>query len=513
MWGLKTFNYEEATSYDPTQWRQRLQEARSISVEGEGGGDYDPGRDGPGVVAAVCVRDHWNEMSEDERSWCVDVVCSEIEREPDQWNHPARVQRNSMATDRPCAWVLPLLLGKDLSVAQMDRVRRALVIALTHPVDEVRWYAALGIGKHLWAIDRDLTLRCVNALATEATLIQKALNAERSKPYVQQRKLDEIQKDVVALIRQRFFEADGIANQAYAQMNTSSWFGAEANKYILAIFEQAPTEPEAIVAFKRLASTLVEWWDSDDDRRRDRHAERPERDYETEATLTNLLEEFLLRTPDDSALCIVRPIVDAIDRHPDKVYWILLGLIVAEDRQPNTPQFWSLWKEFANGVRRATWLSRIDDEHAKGRGMVSAIFLGTWWKEEVRHWRSLEGHAGNVHALFEGLPPSSTVLHSYLKFLYHVGEQSLPEAFMRIAERLRQGDPRKMLLKGDTIFLLEVLLQRYVYGKPLELKRQKNLRDAILFLLDLLVEHGSSAAFRMRDDFVTPISATSSSHD
>lgn len=508
MWGLKTFSYEEAANYDydPTQWQQRLQEARSISVEGDGGGDYDLGRDGPGVVAAVCVRDHWNEMSEDEQSWCVDVVCSEIEREANEWNHLARVQRNSMAADRPCAWVLPLLLGKDLSAAQMDRVRRALVIALTHLVDEVRWYAALGIGKHLWAIDRDLTLRCVNALATEATLVQEALDAERSKPYAERRKLDEIEKDAATLIRKRFFETGGIANQAYTQMDTSSWFGAKANKYILAIFEQAPTEPEAIAAFERLASTLVQWWDSDDERRQDRHAKRPERDYETEATLTNLLEEFLLRTPAGSALSIVRPIVDAIDRHPNKVYWILLGLIAAEDRQPNTLQFWSLWKEFANGVRWATWLSRIDDEHAIGRKMVSAIFLGTSWKEGVRHWQSLEGYAGNVHTLFEDLPPSSTVMHSYLKFLYHVGEQSLPEAFMRIAERLRQGDPRKMLMNGDTIFLLEVLLQRYVYGRPLELKRQRNLREAVLFLLDLLVEHGSSAAFRMRDDFVTPVS-------
>jgi hypothetical protein len=63
-----------------------------------------------------------------------------------------------------------------------------------------------------------------------------------------------------------------------------------------------------------------------------------------------------------------------------------------------------------------------------------------------------------------------------------------------------------MMKKGNTVFMLETLLQRYVYGRPLELKHQSNLRDAILVLLDLLVENGSSAAFRMRDDFVTPIS-------
>ena len=49
------------------------------------------------------------------------------------------------------------------------------------------------------------------------------------------------------------------------------------------------------------------------------------------------------------------------------------------------------------------------------------------------------------------------------------------------------------------------MLQRHVYGRPLELKRERTLRDAVLFLLDLLVEQGSSSAFQMRDDFVTPI--------
>ncbi len=63
-----------------------------------------------------------------------------------------------------------------------------------------------------------------------------------------------------------------------------------------------------------------------------------------------------------------------------------------------------------------------------------------------------------------------------------------------------------MMGRANTVFLLEGLLQRYVYGRPLELKREPELRDAVLALLDLLVENGSSAAFRMRDDFVTPAS-------
>jgi hypothetical protein len=136
--------------------------------------------------------------------------------------------------------------------------------------------------------------------------------------------------------------------------------------------------------------------------------------------------------------------------------------------------------------------------------MSAAIFMTQWWKDDVRHWRSLEGHAFRVHELFRELPPSALVLDKYVRFLYYIGEQSLPEAFRYIAERLQAGDPLSMLRMSNTVFMLETLLRRYVYGRPLHLKSNRELRESVLYLLDVLVESGSSSAYRMRDDFVTP---------
>jgi len=96
------------------------------------------------------------------------------------------------------------------------------------------------------------------------------------------------------------------------------------------------------------------------------------------------------------------------------------------------------------------------------------------------------------------------VLGDYVHFLYHIGERSLPEAFVRLSESVKRGAAQAMLAKTNTVFLLEVLLQRFVYGRPLELKRDPSVRQAVLCLLDTFVESGSSAAFRMRDNFVTP---------
>lgn len=213
----------------------------------------------------------------------------------------------------------------------------------------------------------------------------------------------------------------------------------------------------------------------------------------------------MLRAAAADAAEIVAPIVDAVDRHPGKVQHFLLGLVGVEDREPNTQQFWNLWKLFADKVRRAPWRASIDREHVRAGEVISALFLGTSWKDGIRHWPSLDGYAGYLDQLFEDLPACSIVLDDYVRFLYHIGERSLPGAFIRIMKRLQQADPRRMLCKANTVYLLEILLRRHVYAMPLELKRQNDLRNAVLGLLDVLVENGSSAAFRMRDDFVTPL--------
>ena len=508
MWALHVFKNEKAGTYDPTEWRQRLDLARTREVARPGNDELDTAQGGPGIVAAVCVRGHWAEMSGEERDWCVEVVCSEVLRTANVQNLVVRIQRHEMSADRSCASVVPLLLGKPLSTAQQIRVRRAFIAALTHPVDEVRWHAVWGVARQLWSRDRELVLRCVNALAVEATLVNRAREAETERPYDQRRQTDDLKAEAASAVRERFWRDGEIATDAYQTLDIATWFGAEANGRILAILSRAPTESEAVRAFARTARTLVRWWDSDDDRERDHDSSDRERNHEIESTISELLRSFVLRTSADAARSILQPLLDAADSHPREIHWIIEGLIAVEDREPHTQQFWFVWKLFANSLRRATWLARMEDGGRQyGSEMVSAIFLGSYWRDDVRHWKSLEGHAHRVHALFEDLRPSSVVLDAYVRFLYHIGEQSLPEALVRIAEQLQTVEAQRMLRKTNTVFMLEVLLRRHVYGRPLELKRRRPIRGAVLDLLDVLVEQGSSAAFRMRDDFVTPISA------
>ena len=302
-------------------------------------------------------------------------------------------------------------------------------------------------------------------------------------------------------IRARFWKDEAIAEDAHVTLDISDRFGTDALKRMLVILGRVPQDPLAIAAFTRASHTLVGWWTSDDNRRGGGN-----RNFHTESDVSQRIQEFLLRTSPEAARQVLTPLLAAIDRHSRELQSVMQGLTGLQDSNPNTPQYWFLWGLIAEAVKRARWVSGLDkDRHPDGTDLLSAVFLTSYWKDDVRHWRFLDGYAHLVHALFEALPSTSVVLDDYVRFLFHIGERSLPEAFVRVAVALRRGDALKMLAKSNTVFMLEVLLQRYVYGRPLELKRDDRIRDAVLFILDCLVETGSSAAFRMRDDFVTPV--------
>lgn len=504
LWGVKVFEGDHQSNYDPSLWKSKLQEARDTSQSRD---QELIGRSGPEFVAAVCIRDHFDELAEGEVRWCVETVCNAIEESADNWSRMDRVQRYSMQADRPCAWAVSALIDKPMSDEFSERVRNALASAITHSNNEVRTYATDGVSRNLWPSNSDLAMRCVNVLASEAAAVQSRWKVEQEKPFGNRAELEAIECDVGQRMRSLFYS--DIPEDAHEQLDVTDWIGSEANCRILSILQRAPQDPAATDAFRRLAEVLVKWWDEDDERRY--NSERRERSQNAAVSLPRMLESFVLRVPTNAADTMLAPILEAVDRHPREVARIIQGIVSAEDRFASKTNFWPVWQLFADCVKRASWLSQVDREHSDGAEVFSAIFLTQYWKEGIRHWQALSegapnGHAHRVHELFDALPPTSSLLDNYVRFLFHIGETCLPDAFTRIAPKLQSGDALDMLHRSNTVFMLESLLRRYVYSRPIELKSNASMREPVLYLLDTLVESGSSSAYRMRDDFVTPFS-------
>jgi len=497
MWAVKVFQREDPSSYDPAEWRERLKAAQATASQTSDTqlllmmGDAGP------HIAAVCVRDHADELSKEDRDWCIAQVCAAVETGADDWTKTAHLP-GFMNAAVPAAEVIAKLAGSEDLPAP---ILRAFASAITHPSDEIRMNTAAEAGRSLWRAHSELALRVVAALRIEAATVQLTFNEEQKRNYKQRQPVEALQANAATVAR-AIIRGERRSDKGTGTFDPSEWFGAEASSWILRILLGAPEASETTDAFVQISETLVAWWDAD---RRNRSDPRTKRRYETESAIKHLLADSVFRVSEADAKRILQSLLDAINRHPDKVAPIVRDLTIREDREPATARFWFLWKLFAEGLLTASWLPNVDSEYSNATQFVSSVFLAVGWKDHVRHWRSLIGYAHLVNELFERVPVSAAVVYRYLLFLYHVGEQSLPDAYVRLAAKLRTGDPHQLLTAHQSVFFLESLLQRHVYAKPLELKTQEHLRAAVLYLLDELVEAGSSASFRMRDDFVTPL--------
>lgn len=481
-------------------WRQHLKQAQNRCAEDTGITEFVRG--GPGFIAAVCVRDHWQEMDQEDQAWCRDFLIAEVEQECDSEDRMIRLSRSELDASRPAAHILPAILRTYSAVDQDARLVTAIARSLTHACREVAAYSAAGVGEYLGAQRRHFTMLCAGALALQARLVGVLDAAQESLPYQERQSPDQLMQVVVPQAVAAITAGRVVAEEELAALDLGGWPGQGVIGRILVLLRRCSDDGVVIGIHKRVAERIAKWWDAE--RARDNEA-REERPFELEHECSACLARFSLHLQPEDAIALCEPFLDAVERHARELATFMRNLIIAEDRAEGSTTFWTTWQAFADRVKSAGWIQRLDACPSNDAELLHAVFLGIPWKEEVRHWERLEGNAKRIDILFQELPPGATVLDSYCRYLYSIGRRSLPEAFVVIAKQLRVGTVRDMLSKGNTVFCLEALLRGFVYGQPMRVKSVPRLRSSILEILDGLVEAGSSAAFRMRDDFVTPL--------
>ena len=115
----------------------------------------------------------------------------------------------------------------------------------------------------------------------------------------------------------------------------------------------------------------------------------------------------------------------------------------------------------------------------------------------------MRGNEQRIQNLFNTIPPSRGVVGAYACFLYKIGAATLPLPLIAIAGKLERQDPGSLLSEA-AVFYFDGILGRIIQGGSTSMLARDDVRNAVLFLLDELVEQGSSTAYKLREDFVTP---------
>lgn len=505
-WGRSLFEGVSREATVPEDWRRRLNAAKDQLATSDDNLDPTVGtirRAGPAYVAAVCIRDHWTAMSPSDQEWCAVTVCDAVEADADTRDCFAIAGRNPMEASRPAAFILPALFGKPLPAAVEARLLPALAKSVMHAVEESLDYAVQGIGRFLWRSDRSLALTCIQALVTKALEEHAFWERQQELPFGEQQTEESVVEQLRSKLRSFIEERGDCDESGLLHLDLTNWPGRAVARHLFAVLGQRPDDPLAIEVIRRNIAILPVRWEDGQRNRRTRPPDDEERlDPGIEHLFVETICRFVLRLEPAEALRHLEPIFSAAARFPEKAADFVNGLILGQRNRKPAPTLWALWQRFADDFASGELPAEVDDERSDAGKLLRELFLGVNWGEE-RDWPPLVGEAHRVRSLFERLPATQCGFECYAYFLAKAGSKSLPEPLVNVASKLdaARGMP---VLNETAVFYLEQILTRLVYGGNSRIRAEPQLRTATLTILDHLVAAGSSVAYKLRDDFLTP---------
>ena len=356
-WGTQQWD-RRSGEWDRDTWQAALkqaQESQRVGVPAPFIGLVDSG---PGLVAALYTRDHWEDLNVDDQQWCLDTLIAEIEEDCDSEDYIRQVANDPMRADRHSAYVLPKLLS---NYPDNVALRKAIAKAITHACDQVALWAAEGAGKYLVSEHEDLTIRCVGAIAMQANLLDQC-EKQGDSHGVEWQSADSSQvQHVRAQVRDAFVAGTIDVEKNLEALDFTSWSGRQVVASVLAILGKAPNLSLSMEFYVRAAQAVVASWEAD-------HRNwNSGRDFTFEHGVMAKLAGIALALPVDEAVSCCTPFLNAIEKYPKEVATLVELLISEEDRSPpDRSSFWHIWEAFSQRVLGARWLPSIGSDFSVG---------------------------------------------------------------------------------------------------------------------------------------------------
>jgi hypothetical protein len=506
VWGLSVFDQRDSDKFDPNRWREMLEKAQQLARENENKDSLEifSYGGGPGYVAAVCVRDHWSELTEYEKQWCREYLLSKVMANKDTENEMLRIQQSQMSSAVAAAKVLPLLLT-DADEPTQQKVREAIAVALTHSVDDLRQYAAMAVGWYLWKRDANAASACIAGLLDFASLERRSYGKWQRLPWNSRGSLQAFIWKDIPKVRARIASAEPLKQWRYYRFSVTESFSARVMPMIANIIAAQHSLPLAQTLQRQIAESLVHSWKREfqhsSQRRRDE-----QRNYEAESALKRQFAQFVIDCNPNVALELWKPFENAISGYADEVEEVFKQLIYAEDTAQKDASFWAIWQTTKVRLTSSPKFHDRVTQKRSGFAELSSVLLldHIYWKEDAKEWKPLRGHENQIRDFFKLAGTAPPICQSFVRLLDGVGTFLLPEAVLWLAEQIGKGDSSRMIGDRNSLFSLARILTPLVFSQTETLRRTPALREATLQILDAMVNQGSSAAFRMRDFLITP---------
>lgn len=197
----------------------------------------------------------------------------------------------------------------------------------------------------------------------------------------------------------------------------------------------------------------------------------------------------------------IQPFIDAFNL-TEPIAEMFQEFIYAEDRIYSYDKFWMVWNGFKDKIIEAT-INRTNNWYLD-KIIKSYLFAQIRWNDSTKEWKSLKSNNMRlIKDVSEQMSPHPAVLYSISKLLNDIGSPFVTDGLIWISKMLsKHSDYSTLKLEISTSYYLENLVRKYVYEDREKIKKNKQLKERILVILNFLVEKGSTVGYILRENII-----------
>jgi hypothetical protein len=197
----------------------------------------------------------------------------------------------------------------------------------------------------------------------------------------------------------------------------------------------------------------------------------------------------------------IKPFIDAFNL-TEPIAEMFQEFIYAEERIYSYDNFWQVWNEFKDKIIEAT-INRTNNWYLD-KIIKSYLFAQIRWNESTKGWKSLKSNNMRlIKAVSEQMDPHPAILYSISKLLNDIGSPFVADGLIWISNMLsKHSEYNALKLEINTSYYLENLVRKYVYEDREKIKKNKQLKQKILVILNFLIEKGSTVAYILRENII-----------
>lgn len=490
---------EHSDNDDYETWREALNEAIELSqstVNSRARELFNLNNTVAYAASAVIIG-HIDELSDTEIHWCSEVVFNAVTQNAYTNDTFEWVQQQSYHGSRTSAIALSVLYKKWIfEPEKLQKVKEYLAVAITHSVNEVAYFAILGVKQNLWSVDKRFAKRCFDILLWRAMESGK-LNS--------QRRSEEINypiKYVECLIEAK--ETLLIENKLISIPSEIKLDSLDSNNLLMAL-SIVPEQNIEESFVDLLSSTLSDLVQAFYLKAQDKSYHSINQDigissnYQFHSSFYRIYANVMFNCKEKDLSKLLRPILESIDKVPKQAGDLIQTIIYAADRQESFSRFWELWNPITEMVfdrSTASW---------ENRELIKTVLFGnTYWKEDSKEWQPIVENKEYIYHAFSKVGHTNSGFYALSRLLTNVGAFLLPGVIIELNDgRLRAETD--LLKDENTVKDLEIIFRNIVLRYNSKIRSREKLRIACIQLLDELINRGSSAAFLLRELLISPL--------